>query len=131
MFYHRASAEKCGLRLKILIVDDEALVRRSLSRAFKSKGYEVMEAVNGIEGLQFWKSWTPDLVFLDVLMPGLTGPEVLKEIGLNSSSKVILMSAFSGEHNMQTAQQMGANLFVPKPFEDIFVIVKMAEDLLA
>ncbi|WP_413613077.1 response regulator [Bdellovibrio sp. HCB-110] len=117
--------------MKILIVDDEALVRRSLSRALKSKGYDVMEAVNGTEGLQSWKTWGPDLVFLDVLMPGMTGPEVLKEIGTDGNAKVILMSAFSGEHNMQTAQQMGANLFVPKPFEDIFVIVKMAEDLLA
>ncbi|KHD89751.1 MAG: response regulator [Bdellovibrio sp. ArHS] len=116
--------------MKILIVDDEALVRRSLSRALKSKGFEVLEATNGHEGLQSWKNWEPDLVFLDVLMPGMTGPEVLKEIGSANKAKVILMSAFSGEHNMQTAQQMGANLFVPKPFEDIFAVVKMAEDLL-
>ncbi|MBV2168981.1 MAG: response regulator [Bdellovibrio sp.] len=116
--------------MKILIVDDEALVRRSLSRALKSKGYEVLEALNGTEGLQSWRDWKPDLVFLDVLMPGMTGPEVLKEIGSENQAKVILISAFSGEHNMQTAQEMGANLFVPKPFEDIFAVVKMAEDLL-
>lgn len=117
--------------MKVLIVDDEVLVRRSLGRALKGKGFEVMEAVDGTEGLQVWKTWQPDLVFLDVLMPGLTGPEVLKEVGSDSKAKVILMSAFSGEHNMQTAQQMGADLFVPKPFEDIFAIVKMAEDLLS
>lgn len=117
--------------MKVLIVDDEVLVRRSLGRALKGKGFEVMEAVDGTEGLQAWKTWQPDLVFLDVLMPGLTGPEVLKEVGSDSKAKVILMSAFSGEHNMQTAQQMGADLFVPKPFEDIFAIVKMAEDLLS
>lgn len=117
--------------MKILIVDDEALVRRSLTRALKNKGYEVMEAVNGTEGLQAWKTWEPDLVFLDVLMPGMTGPEVLHEMSGHSKAKVILMSAFSGEHNVQTAQQMGANLFIPKPFEDIFAVVKMAEDLLA
>ena len=62
-------------------------------------------------------------------MPGRTGPEVLKEMRDQSKAKVILMSAFAGEHNMETAQQMGANLFVPKPFEDIFAVVKMAEDL--
>ncbi len=117
--------------MKVLIVDDEVLVRRSLGRALKGKGFEVMEAVDGTEGLQAWKTWQPDLVFLDVLMPGLTGPEVLKEVGSDSKAKVILMSAFSGEHNMQTAQQMGADLFVPKPFEDIFAIVQMAEDLLS
>ena len=117
--------------MKVLVVDDEALVRRSLGRAFKAKGHEVVEAVDGSQGLELWKSSTPDLVFLDVLMPGLTGPQVLKEIGEARSGKVILMSAFAGEHNMETALQMGADLFVPKPFEDIFAIVKMAEDLLS
>lgn len=115
--------------MKILIVDDETLVRRSLSRAFKGKGHEVLEAVDGNEGLQMWQTSDPDLVFLDVLMPGRTGPEVLKEMRSQSQAKVILMSAFAGEHNMETALQMGANLFVPKPFEDIFAVVKLAEDL--
>lgn len=115
--------------MKVLIVDDEALVRRSLARALKSRGHEVLEAENGAEGLQAWRVSNPDLVFLDVLMPGLTGPEVLKEIGQDHTTKVILISAFSGEHNMQTAQQMGASLFIPKPFEDIFAVVKMAEEL--
>lgn len=117
--------------MKVLIVDDETLVRRSLQRALKSKGYEVFEATNGVEGLQMWREQSPDLVFLDVLMPGLTGPEVLKEIGEQTTAKVILMSAFSGEHNMQTAQQMGANIFVPKPFEDIFAVVALAESLMS
>lgn len=116
--------------MKILIVDDEILVRRSLVRALTQKQHDVKEAANGIEGLKLWKSWDPDLVFLDVLMPGLTGPEVLKDIGKVGHAKVILMSAFSGEHNMLTAQQMGADIFIPKPFEDIFAIVKTAEDLM-
>lgn len=115
--------------MKILVVDDEVLVRRSLSRALKSKGHEVLEAGDGNEGLQLWQSQNPDLVFLDVLMPGRTGPEVLKEMRGQSMAKVILMSAFAGEHNMETAQQMGASLFVPKPFEDIFAVVKMAEEI--
>jgi len=117
--------------VKFLVIDDEALVRRSLSRALRAKGHDVTEAVDGNEGLEQWKKMSPDLVFLDVLMPGLNGPEVLKEMGQLRSGKVVLMSAFAGEHNMETAQQMGADVFVPKPFEDIFAIVKMAEDLLS
>jgi len=115
--------------VKVLVVDDEVLVRRSLSRALKANGHEVIEAADGNEGLKAWKATPPDLVFLDVLMPGLTGPEVLKEVGPHPTSKVILMSAFAGDHNMETAQQMGADLFVPKPFEDIFAIISMAEGL--
>lgn len=116
--------------MKILIVDDEALVRRSLSRAL-SKKHEVIEASDGTEGLAMWRKNRPDLIFLDVLMPGLSGPEVLKEMGHERTGRVILMSAFAGEHNMETALEMGADLFVGKPFEDIFAVVQLAEGLLA
>ena len=115
--------------MKFLVVDDEPLVRRSLARALKSRGHEVFEAEDGLQGLAMWREHQPELVFLDVLMPKLTGPQVLAEVGPQRSGKVILMSAFSGEHNMETAVQMGADLFIPKPFEDIFAIVSLAEDL--
>jgi CheY-like chemotaxis protein len=115
--------------MKILIVDDEPLVRRSLGRALKSHGHEILEAEDGLQGLQMWREQKPDLVFLDVLMPKMTGPQVLSEIGQQRSGKVILISAFSGEHNMETALQMGADLFIPKPFDDIFSIVSVAERL--
>jgi len=115
--------------MKILIVDDEPLVRRSLARALKSRGHEIFEAEDGLLGLAMWREQKPDLIFLDVLMPKMTGPQVLSEIGKDRTGKVILISAFSGEHNMQTAVQMGADLFMPKPFEDIFSIVGIAEDL--
>lgn len=115
--------------MKVLIVDDEPLVRRSLGRALKSRGHEVLEAEDGTQGLGLWREHQPELIFLDVLMPGLTGPQVLTEIGPRRSGKVILISAFSGEHNMETAVQMGADQFIPKPFDDIFAIVAQAEEL--
>lgn len=115
--------------MRILVVDDEPLVRRSLGRALKSRGHEILEAEDGLQGLTMWREQKPDLVFLDVLMPKMTGPQVLAEVGSQHSGKVILISAFSGEHNMETAVQMGADLFIPKPFEDIFSIVNLAEDL--
>jgi CheY-like chemotaxis protein len=97
----------------------------------------VIEAVDGLEGFELWKSSTPDLIFVDVLMPGLSGPELLEKfsaeirprLGDKWKGRVILMSAYSGEHNIATAQQMGANLFVPKPFDDIFALVAKAEAL--
>jgi CheY-like chemotaxis protein len=120
--------------MKVLIIDDEPLVRRSLARALKSRDHETIEAGDGLQGLAAWKAEKPDLIFLDVLMPGMNGPEVLREmiqeVGVDKLGKVILISAFSGEHNMETAQQMGANLFIPKPFENIFEVVTMAEDLM-
>ncbi|HVK62132.1 MAG TPA: response regulator, partial [Bdellovibrionales bacterium] len=67
------------------------------------------------------------------LMPGLSGPELLREVkpklGSAWKGRVILMSAYSGEHNVATAQQMGADLFIPKPFDDVFALVAKAEEL--
>jgi CheY-like chemotaxis protein len=131
--------------MKILIVDDEPLVRKSLGRAFKAKGHSVVEAVDGVEGLQRWNEMLqsetpPEIVLVDVLMPGLSGPEFLREMRQSPEQRVkleswrgrvILMSAYSGEHNVTTAQQLGADLFVPKPFDDVFALVKTAEDLFA
>lgn len=116
--------------MKVLIIDDEPLVRRSLHRAMQSRGHEVLEAEDGEQGLKVWKSMDPDLIFLDVLMPGKTGPQLLQEMG-RTRAKVILMSAYSGDHNIETATKMGADLFIPKPFEDIFAIVQKAEEMLA
>lgn len=115
--------------MKILIIDDESLVRRSLRRAAESRGHQVEEAVDGKEGLERWTPFQPDLVFLDILMPVMSGPEVLKQIQGQNSAKIILISAFSGEYDLKTAQNMGADLFVPKPFENIFEIIELAEKL--
>lgn len=117
--------------MKILIVDDEALVRRSLARAFASRGHEIYEAVDGIEGSEKWKQLNPDVVILDVLMPGKTGPELLSEMRPSSKAVVIMISAFSGEHNMESALKMGAQAFIPKPFEDIFSVCNEVESLLS
>lgn len=121
-----------SIKKKILVVDDEPLVRRSLKRAFEISGYQVFEAVDGKQGLKVWKDVEPDLVFLDVLMPGLSGPQVLAELDvhLRSLSKVILISAYAGEYNLDSAKSLGADHFLPKPFEDIFGIVKLVTEML-
>lgn len=115
--------------MRVLVIDDEPLVRRSLSRALKAKGHLVLEAADGIEGESVWRQERPDVVFVDVLMPGLTGPQLLKKME-GHQSRIILMSAYSGEHNIETAESAGADLFINKPFEDIFSIVAMAETLI-
>lgn len=117
---------------KILVVDDEPLVRRSLKRALESSGYQVLEAADGKIGLQVWRQEKPDLVFLDILMPGLTGPQVLAELPSEAreASLVILISAYSGEYNLDSAKSLGADHYIPKPFEDIFGIVKTVAEML-
>lgn len=118
------------LSLLILIIDDESLVRRSLRRAAEAGGHKVIEAENGVAGLELWSAKDPDIVFLDVLMPGLTGPQVLKEIKSTNKAKVVLISAYTGEYNIEVAKELGADLFIPKPFDDIFDVIKKAEGLI-
>lgn len=115
--------------MKILVVDDEPLVRRALQRAFESKGHQVLTCENGEQALSVWESANPDLVFLDILMPGLSGPEVLQSLGSQKKCPVILMSAFSGPYDHGKAQEFGADHFLAKPFEDIFQVVSFAESL--
>ena len=113
--------------MKILVVDDEPTVRRSLMRALSLRNHEVKEAENGEQGLITWREWRPDVVLLDVLMPGLSGPAVLKEIGPQNQAKVLLMSAYSGDYDVAKAKSMGAHHFIAKPFADIFKVVDMIE----
>lgn len=117
--------------MKVLIVDDEPLVRLSLKRALEKRGHEVREAADGQQGLEVWCEWRPDLIYLDVLMPRLSGPDLLNALTAAGrlTGKVVLMSAFTGEYDLNKAKALGANLFILKPFADIFAIVGVGEDL--
>ncbi|MDZ4660870.1 MAG: response regulator [Pseudomonadota bacterium] len=115
--------------MKVLIVDDEPLVRYTLKRVLESLGDTVVLAVDGQQGLDAWLKVSPDLTFLDIIMPKLTGPEVLIELGNRKTGKVVMMSAFTGEQSQETAKQVGADDFIEKPFDDIFAVVKRAKEL--
>jgi CheY-like chemotaxis protein len=117
--------------LKVLIVDDEPLVRLSLKRALEKSGHQVAEGDDGLQGLERWREFSPELTYLDVLMPRMSGPDLLKAIRASGKAcgKVILMSAFTGEYDLEKAKSLGADLFIVKPFEDIFAIVKQGEEL--
>jgi CheY-like chemotaxis protein len=110
---------------KVLIVDDEPLVRRGLIRAARGRSVQFIEAEDGSQGLQLWLSHKPDLVIVDVLMPGLSGPELLRTVepDVKRQAKIVLISAFTGDFNEDFVKTLGADLFIAKPFEDIFKTV--------
>jgi CheY-like chemotaxis protein len=115
--------------MKVLVVDDEPAVRLSLARVLKLKGHDVKEAKDGLEGLAFWQQWRPEVVLLDVLMPGLSGPAVLQEMGGGHEAKVLLMSAYAGDYDLEKVKAMGAHRFLAKPFQDIFAVADIVEEL--
>ena len=67
--------------MKILIADDEEIVRKSLRRAFAQRGHEVIEATNGAQALTAWRNHNPDIAILDIIMPELNGYQVVEARG--------------------------------------------------
>ncbi len=118
--------------MKVMLVDDEPLVRLSLRRALEKRGHTVTECEDGHVALEKWPTFGPELVYLDVLMPRLSGPALLQSLTpqLRGGAKVILMSAFAGEYDLEKAKSLGADMFVAKPFQDIFAVVATGEDLI-
>ncbi len=118
--------------MRVLVIDDESSVRRALLRAFQIKGHVVEASADAIEGETIWKSFEPDVVVLDILMPQVTGPQLLEKLSnylKKTPTKVILISAYSGNYDMKVLKLKGANLFIEKPFSDIFTVVSQAEGL--
>lgn len=115
--------------MKVLIIDDESLVRKSIRRALEMRGHQVNEAEDGKSGLKLWKETSPDLVLLDVLMPELSGFEVIQQRPDQNRSKVVMISAFTGTEPSGDPSHFGADLFIAKPFHDIFAVIEQIEKL--
>jgi two-component system response regulator (stage 0 sporulation protein F) len=118
--------------LKILIVDDEIWVRELLEEFLTLQGYQVTLAPNGEEALKKFNQDRPDIVLLDIKMPGISGLEVLGRIKrLNKKIGVIMLSAFGDFDTIQKALEMGADHFIEKPFDlnRISKILSVWEDL--
>ena len=101
----------------ILIIDDEETVRVLLRSALQADGYEVVEAVNGREGLELYRRKPADLVITDILMPELNGLDMLLELTREFlHAKVIAISGAGGEKNvLDVAKLLGARQTFQKP----------------
>ncbi len=114
--------------LKILVVDDELLIRRAIELAGKSRGHKVRSVGGAMEALSLWPSFDPDLAFIDILLPQMSGWDLLKKIPEGSKAKTIMISAHD-EMSAKDIKNKGADLFIPKPFADIFQLIEKAEQL--
>jgi DNA-binding NtrC family response regulator len=115
----------------ILIIDDEINLRKTLAEILGGRGYEILEAGDGMEAIDLLQRATPDLVFSDWRMPKLGGEEVLRHIRNEqrlASIPVIVITAFGSSHNAIEAVRLGAYDFVMKPFdlEEISLTVERA-----
>src|SRR4030042_1678864 len=107
-----------GFLDKVLIVDDDASMRYSLNRMLEGQGLPVSSAKNGTEALERFFAENPDLVIMDIKMPGQSGLEVLKQIKeRDPKALVILMTAFGTTETAIEAMKFGAFDYILKPFD--------------
>ncbi len=103
---------------KVLLVDDSKLARRSLRRILESAGCTVVEAEDGMRGIERYFLDKPDVVFLDLLMEGLHGFDVLAKLRqLDPGARVLVVSADIQSSSREMAVAAGASGFIEKPFD--------------
>jgi two-component system KDP operon response regulator KdpE len=101
---------------RVLVIDDEAQIRKFLDIGLRAEGYEVLLAANAAEGLALAATRSPDLVILDIGLPDREGHEVLSELRQWSHVPVIMLSVRDAESEKVKALDAGANDYVTKPF---------------
>ncbi len=101
---------------KILIVDDEPSIINLVSAYLKPEGYEVFTASDGLTGLKAARSFKPDLIILDIMLPGMDGIELLSRLRRESDVYVILLTARTEETDKIVGLTVGADDYVAKPF---------------
>lgn len=115
--------------MKILLIDDSTLSRNMLKRSLGDQ-YTYLEAPDGIQGLELYFLEKPDLVILDLTMPGMNGLELLSQIKqVDPSARVIIGTADIQEYSRKLAEDLGAVGFITKPFTDEKVRSVVAQSL--
>ncbi|SFF79799.1 DNA-binding response regulator, OmpR family, contains REC and winged-helix (wHTH) domain [Halobacillus alkaliphilus] len=102
----------------ILVVEDEEKIARVLELELEYEGYKVVKAKDGLEGLQYIREQKWDLILLDVMLPGMSGIDLLRRIRTgDDQTQVIMLTARDGLDDKVTGLDLGANDYVTKPFQ--------------
>ena len=104
---------------RVLICDDEPYIVESVSYVVRRAGFDVVTAEDGDQALAAAYREKPDLIFLDIMMPGLSGDEVCRRLKTDAAMKdthIVILTARGQEEDERRALEMGANEFMTKPF---------------
>ena len=102
---------------KVLVVDDDKNISEIIGIYLMNAGYEVKKSYNGKDALDVYDNIKPDLVLLDIMLPGIDGVEVLKNIRKNNSTPVIMLTAKGDTFDKVLTLELGADDYIVKPFE--------------
>ena len=117
---------------KVLVCDDEPYIVESVSYVVRKAGYEVVMAEDGVEALTMARQERPDLIFLDIMMPRLSGQEVCRQLKQDPDTKgayIVMLTARGQEEDERRAMEMGADEFMTKPFSPRKMRAKLQEVL--
>jgi two-component system nitrogen regulation response regulator NtrX len=118
------------MKPRILVIDDEAGIRDSMRRTLEYQGYQFVGAATGQEGLALIERDPPDLVFLDIKMPGMDGLEVLERIKASHPGvSVVMVSGHGTAQNAFEARDKGASGFIEKPFSEPVLLERIQKEL--
>lgn len=115
--------------MKILVVDDEETMVRSLSTLLAEEGYEVVAATDGPQALEAARAERPDLILLDVMLPGMDGLEVCRQIRTWSAVPIIMLTAKTAEVDKVVGLEVGADDYVTKPFSSRELVARVKANL--
>lgn len=117
---------------KVLVCDDEPYIVESVSYVVRKAGYEAVIAEDGEEALRMGRAESPDLIFLDIMMPKLSGYDVCKALKEDPSTRntyIVMLTARGQEEDERKALEMGADEFMTKPFSPRKMRAKLLEVL--
>ena len=116
------------MKPRILVIDDDAEIRKSFKMTLEYAGYDVVLAATGEEGVKLVENDAPDLVFCDIKMPGMDGLEVLQKLRhLVEVTPIVIITTEGSQEDRQRALQLGANAYITKPIQAPQVIATVKE----
>jgi DNA-binding response OmpR family regulator len=115
---------------KVLVIDDEAMIRKTVRLACEKEGYAVQEAENGTEALTKVDSFRPDIILLDLMLPDISGFDVCRDIRRTGTKvPILILSAKTEEIDVVVGLEIGADDYIVKPFRPRELLARIAAHL--
>jgi DNA-binding response OmpR family regulator len=115
---------------KVLVIDDEAMIRKTVRLACEKEGYSVQEAENGAEALAKLDSFRPDIILLDLMLPDISGFDVCRDIRrAGTKVPILILSAKTEEIDVVVGLEIGADDYISKPFRPRELLARIAAHL--
>lgn len=125
LFWPGIKGDVLSMNDKILLVEDEPPIAESVAYSLKSEGFTVEIAFDGLDAISAFRSFSPDLIVLDLMLPRLSGIEVCRNIRKESNVPIIMLTAKSDELDRIVGLEMGADDYVLKPFSTRELIARI------